>query len=190
MRVLAVVVAIAAVAASNALIVPLRLEHQIEAHARTPTILEGLKAGQFAAVESEGGPWGLQGPLRGLEVAFRQKGCDNMELLRRCAPCVLAAACLIRLLQQCQHLFQHLLRLIAVQTQFALFEQFSDRCRGQGYTCIRCNLWSTGWKNSTLLCWRNSLIDFKIRDTPGGIIYGPRSVRAAQDVFNRLHRHI
>ncbi|KAK9906901.1 hypothetical protein WJX75_009933 [Coccomyxa subellipsoidea] len=82
-RVLAVVVAIAAVAASNALIVPLRLEHQIEAHARTPTILEGLKAGQFAAVETEGGPWGLQGPLRGLEVAFRQKGCDNMELLRR-----------------------------------------------------------------------------------------------------------
>lgn len=81
-RVLAVVVAVAAVAASNALLVPLRLEHQIEVHPRSPGILAAHRAGEFTAVERD--PWRLQGPLEGLDVAYRQKGCDNVELLQRC----------------------------------------------------------------------------------------------------------
>lgn len=82
-RVLAVVVAVAAVAACNALIVPLRLEHQIEVHRRSPSILAGFSAGQFGAAVAERAPWALQGPLEGLGVAYRQKGCENMDLLRR-----------------------------------------------------------------------------------------------------------
>ncbi|CAL8462140.1 g1671 [Coccomyxa elongata] len=80
-RVLAVVVAVAAVAASNALLVPLRLEHQIEVQPRSPGILAAHHAGLFTAAEGE--PWRLRGPLEGLGVAYQQKGCDNMELLQR-----------------------------------------------------------------------------------------------------------
>ena len=99
MHVLAVVVAIAALAAFNALVVPLRLERQIAAHPRTPLLLRGHQAGWFGA---EGGAFagaaagaaawsggGGRGPGRGQDAelwaladGYREKGCRDMGVLQ------------------------------------------------------------------------------------------------------------
>jgi hypothetical protein len=83
-RVLAVVVGVALVAASNALIMPLQLEQQIFAHGRTAPILAAYERGVFAEGSDEFDK-GLEGGVLGLQQAFRAVGCENISELQRCA---------------------------------------------------------------------------------------------------------
>lgn len=84
MRLLAVVVGIAAVAACNALVVPLMLEREIERHWSSPVIRQALEAGVSVG---EDGLWSMEGfsssRLRGYSEAYRAKGCTNLTVFQR-----------------------------------------------------------------------------------------------------------
>jgi hypothetical protein len=119
-HVLAVVVGIAALAACNALFVPLRLEQQIALHARTPLLLRAHEAGWFAEGSrwtdaAAGAPGGggecrgraagegaLDGELLALVEGYRRKGCQIMDVLQTCGlpPLLAAAAPAVSLLLQ------------------------------------------------------------------------------------------
>lgn len=85
MRLLAVVVGIAAIAACNALVVPLLLEREIERHWKSPLMRRTLDAG---IPGGEDGLWTTEGfagsQLSGYSSAYRAKGCQNMALFQRC----------------------------------------------------------------------------------------------------------
>ena len=77
------VVSIAAVAACNALLVPLQLERQIFLHPRTAPILAAHSAGVFEEGAKIFGT-GLEGQVLGMRQVFEGMGCDNLSLLQRC----------------------------------------------------------------------------------------------------------
>lgn len=85
MRLLAVVVGIAAIAVCNALVVPLLLEREIERHWKSPLMRRTLDAG---IPGGEDGLWTIEGfagsQLSGYSSAYRAKGCQNMALFQRC----------------------------------------------------------------------------------------------------------
>ena len=84
-RLLAVVISIAAVAACNALVVPLVLEREIERHWNTPMIRSTLAKG---IASGEDGLWSMEGftssQLSDYSKAYRAKDCQNMGTFQRC----------------------------------------------------------------------------------------------------------
>ncbi len=85
MRLLAVVVGIAAIAACNALVVPLLLEREIERHWKSSLMKRTLDA---SVPRGEDGLWTTEGfagsQLSAYSSAYRAKGCQNMALFQRC----------------------------------------------------------------------------------------------------------
>ncbi len=84
LRLLAVVIGIAAIAACNALVVPLLLEGEIDRHWKSPIIRRTLESGIAAG---EDGLWSMQAftgsQLRSYSEAYRAKSCQNLGTFQR-----------------------------------------------------------------------------------------------------------
>ena len=90
LRLLAVVTGIAAIAACNALVVPLLLEREIERHGKSLLIRQTLEMGGLAG---HNGTWSLTAPssarLSSYSEAYQAKSCENMDVFQRCLLCPL-----------------------------------------------------------------------------------------------------
>ncbi|CAK0750091.1 hypothetical protein CVIRNUC_001963 [Coccomyxa viridis] len=84
LRLLAVVTGIAAIAACNALVVPLLLEREIERHGKSLLIRQTLEQGGLAG---HNGTWSLNAPssarLSSYSEAYQAKSCENMDVFQR-----------------------------------------------------------------------------------------------------------
>ena len=84
LRLLAVVIGIASIAACNALVVPLLLEGEIDRHWKSPIIRRTLERGVSAG---EDGLWSMDAfagsQLRSYSEAYRAKSCQNMGTFQR-----------------------------------------------------------------------------------------------------------
>ena len=85
LRLLAVVIGIAGIAACNALVVPLLLEGEIGRHWKSPVIRRTLERG---IPTGEGGFWSMDAfassQLRSYGEAYRAKSCQNMGTFKGC----------------------------------------------------------------------------------------------------------
>lgn len=94
LRLLAVVIGIAGIAACNALVVPLLLEGEIERHWKSPVIRRTLERG---IPGGEDGLWSTEAfassQLRSYSEAYTAKSCQNIGMFKRClahSPCMQA----------------------------------------------------------------------------------------------------